>query len=54
MNSDGLWVCCDTEIKTNQAVTAIFSPYDILNNNNNNNNDFISVALFHVRHAQSH
>ena len=22
------------------------------NNNNNNNNDFISIALFHVKHAQ--
>ena len=21
-------------------------------NNNNNNNDFISIALFHVKHAQ--
>ena len=22
------------------------------NNNNNNNNDFISIALFHAKHAQ--
>ena len=24
------------------------------NNNNNNNNDFISKALFHVKHVQLH
>ena len=24
----------------------------VFNDNNNNNNDFISIALFHVKHAQ--
>ena len=30
----------------------VFLAFVLIDNNNNNNNDFISIALFHVKHAQ--
>ena len=48
-NSIGCCVCATLEPT---SLLLPFSVVVIVNNNNNNNNDFISIALFHVKHAQ--